>query len=67
MAMKSNPELALSDIKFEAEGGGNAVGVKKNSGKLVEQINSTIKRLQDSGELDKFIMDANDLAAQNQQ
>ncbi len=67
MAIKSNPELALSDIKFEAEGGGNAVGVKKNSGKLVEQINSTIKRLQDSGELDQFIMDANDLAAQNQQ
>ncbi|MBE6049929.1 MAG: transporter substrate-binding domain-containing protein [Clostridium sp.] len=67
MAMKSNPELALSDIKFEAEGGGNAVGVKKNSGELVEQINKTIKRLQDSGELDKFIVDANDLAAQNQQ
>lgn len=67
MATKSNPELALSEIKFEAEGGGNAVGVKKDSGKLVEQINSTIKRLQDSGELDKFIIDANDLAAQNQQ
>lgn len=67
MAMKNNPEVVLSDIKFPSEGGGNAVGIKKGSTKLVEQINSTIKRLQESGDLDKFIIEANDLAAQNQE
>ncbi|MDS0527377.1 transporter substrate-binding domain-containing protein [Clostridium sp. SHJSY1] len=66
MAIKSNPELVLSDIKFEDEGGGNAIGIRKNSSKLLESINKTIKRLKDSGELDKFIINANDLAAKNQ-
>lgn len=67
MAMKNNPELALADIKFENEAGGNAIGVKKDSKELVGELNKTIKRLQDSGDLDKFIIDANDLAAQKQE
>jgi polar amino acid transport system substrate-binding protein len=66
MANKSNPELVLSDIKFKEESGGNAIGLKKDSKELVEAVNKTIKRLKDSGDLDKFIMDANDLASQNQ-
>jgi polar amino acid transport system substrate-binding protein len=66
MAIKTNPDLVLSDIKFEDEGGGNAIGIRKNSPKLLEQLNKTIKRLKDSGELDKFIIKANDLAAANQ-
>lgn len=66
MAVENNPELALADITFEAEGGGNAVGVKKGSPKLVEEINKTISRLKESGDLDKYIIEANDLAAKNQ-
>ncbi|MBD7910489.1 MULTISPECIES: transporter substrate-binding domain-containing protein [Clostridium] len=66
MVIKTNPELVLSSIKFEDEGGGNAIGIRKNSPKLLEQLNKTIKRLKDSGELDKFIVNANDLAAKNQ-
>lgn len=63
MALENNPELALSAISFDAEGGGNAVGIAKGSPKLVEAVNKTIKRLQESGELDKFIIDAYNLAA----
>ncbi len=66
MAVENNSELAVSEIAFEAEGGGNAVGVKKGSTKLVESINKTIARLKDSGDLDKYILEANDLAAKNQ-
>lgn len=65
MAIKNNPGIALSDVKFVAEGGGNAVGLAKGSPKLVESVNSTIKRLKESGEFDKFIIEANDLAALN--
>ena len=65
MAIKNNPEIALSEIKFPAEGGGNAIGMAKGSPKLVEAVNSTIKRLKESGDLEKFIIEANDLAALN--
>ena len=66
MAMENNSELALSNISFEAEGGGNVIGVQKDSPKLVEALNKTISRLKDSGDLDKYIIEANDLAAKNQ-
>ena len=65
MAIKNNPDIALSEIKFPAEGGGNAVGMIKGSPKLVESVNSTIKRLKESGDFEKFIIEANDLAALN--
>lgn len=63
MAIKNNNELALSKIEFKDESGGNAVAVKKGEKELVEQVNKTIKRLKDSGDLDKFIVEANDLAS----
>lgn len=66
MAMENNSELALSNISFESKGGGNVVGVQKDSPKLVEALNKTISRLKDSGDLDKYIIEANDLAAKNQ-
>lgn len=65
MAIKKNPEMALAAIKFEADGGGNAVAVKKGETELIEQVNKTIKRLVDSGELEKYIIEANELAAEN--
>lgn len=63
MAIKNNNELALSKIEFKDETGGNAVAVQKGEKELVEQVNKTIKRLKDSGDLDKFIVEANDLAS----
>ena len=66
MAMETNPELALSEITFKDTSGGNAVGMRKGQDDLVKQVNKTIKRLKDSGDLDKFIIDANNIAAENQ-
>lgn len=63
MAIKNNNELALSKVEFKDETGGNAIAVKKGEKELVEQVNKTIKRLKDSGDLDKFIVDANELAS----
>lgn len=63
MAIKNNGELALSKLEFKDETGGNAIAVKKGEKELVEQVNKTIKRLKDSGDLDKFIVEANDLAS----
>lgn len=66
MIVKNNPEIGVTDIVFGGEGGGNAVGVQKDSPELVAEINTTIDRLKNSGDLDKYIIDANDLAAKNQ-
>ena len=63
MAIKTNNELALSDIEFEEESGGSAVAVKKGEKELVEQVNKTIKKLKDNGDLDKFIVEANELSS----
>lgn len=63
MIVKANPELAIGKVEFKEEEGGSAVAFKKGSPKLQEQINKTIKRLKESGELDKFIDAANELAS----
>jgi polar amino acid transport system substrate-binding protein len=65
MATQTNSDITLSQIKFPSEGGGNAVGISKGSPKFVESINSTIKRLKESKALEKFYIDANNLAGQN--
>lgn len=64
MAIKSNPNLGKSDEKIEDGTGGNSIGIKKGSPKLVEEVNKTIKGLKDSGKLDKFIIDATVLAGE---
>jgi len=65
IATKNNPELVLSDILFKDETGGNAIGLIKDSPELVDQVNKTIKRLLDSGDLAKFIINANEIAEKN--
>lgn len=65
MAIKTNPEMVLSDIIIKSEDIGNAIGLKKDSPELVAQVSKTIKRLKDSGDLEKFIINANELAAKN--
>lgn len=63
MAVKTNNELALSNITFEDASGGNAVAVKKGEKELVEKVNKTIKKLKDNGKLDEFIVEANELSS----
>ena len=72
IAVARNPELMIAATP---EGGhlvlddtvinykGSGIGVRKGSDALVEQLNKTITRLQESGELDKFVDEACKLAA----
>ncbi|WP_297634808.1 transporter substrate-binding domain-containing protein [uncultured Clostridium sp.] len=62
MAIEKNPEMMLAPIEFEADGGGNSIAVKKGENELIKEANKTIKRLLDSGELEKFIINANKIA-----
>ncbi|ASW42343.1 MAG: transporter substrate-binding domain-containing protein [Clostridiales bacterium] len=62
MIVKNNPELAIINETIKDEAGGSAIALKKNSPKLLEEVNKTIKRIQDEGLLDQFIVDANKLA-----
>ena len=66
MIVKNNPEIGVTNITFEDEDGGNAVGVQKGDTQLLEEINKTISRLTDSGDLNKYIIEANELAVKNQ-
>lgn len=66
MAIVTNKELTLSDIDIKDGATGIAVAVKKDSKELLENINTTIKRLQDEKLVDKFVEDASILAAENQ-
>lgn len=60
MAVKTNPELALSGITYKEEAGGNAVAIQKGSDELVNLVNSTIKNLKDNGKLKEFLDEATD-------
>lgn len=59
--VKQYPELVLSDAKVIDETGGSAIAIKKGNQDLVDQINSTIKRLQDEGLIDKYVIEANEI------
>jgi arginine/lysine/histidine transporter system substrate-binding protein len=64
MLVKNNPELVVGQEKLKDTEGGSAIAIKKNSPEFAEQLNSTIKRIKEEKLLDKFIIDANDLAGQ---
>lgn len=59
--IKQYPDLALSDAKIKDEVGGSAIAIKKGNQDLVDQINSTLKRLEEDGSIDKFVIEANEI------
>lgn len=59
--IKQYPELALSDVKIKDEEGGAAIAIKKGNEDLVQQVNSTINRLQEEGLIDEYVRQANDI------
>ena len=59
--VKQYQELVISDAKVIDETGGSAIAIKKGNQDLVDQINSTIKRLQDEGLIDKYVIEANEI------
>ena len=63
MAVKSNPELAVGKPIYEEQTGGNAVGIAKNNPQLLAKVNEVITELNESGKMDEYIANANELAA----
>jgi len=62
MVVQNNPELFLLEKTIKDEDGGAAIAIKKNSPELVEQVNTTLKRIVDEGLLNQFIIEANELS-----
>lgn len=62
MIVKNNPELAVGEETVTDAEGGSAVGIQKGQEELLEVVNNVIKKIQDEGLLDQFIIDANSLA-----
>ena len=59
MAISANPEFVIADkVKIDdssLNSPGSAVAMRKNSAALQAQISSTIKRLIDSGQMQKYV------------
>lgn len=62
MIVKNNPELIVGEEKAKDVEGGSAIGLKKGEQALLDQVNSTIKRIKAENLLNQFIVDANALA-----
>lgn len=58
LAASTNSELVVGEEIIQDEEGGSAIGMPKNSPELVEQVNSTLKKLMDEGKIDEFVQKA---------
>lgn len=56
--LKQNPELGISNVKFNEEEKDTVIAVPKDSPKLLSQINKTIKEVKDKGLIDKYMTNA---------
>jgi polar amino acid transport system substrate-binding protein len=70
MAVAANPDLAIADKVViddsSLKSPGSAVALRKNSEALKTQISGTVKRLIDSGQMQKYVEAAAKLAGTNQ-
>lgn len=62
--VKANDDLMIQDIGLPASDGGNAAAVGKGKTDLVDYCNEKIAELKESGMLDEFIVEAQELANQ---
>lgn len=58
--------IEIANIKFETEDSGSAVAINKGNEDLVEAINSTLDRLIEEKEIEKFVIEAIELSEKNQ-
>lgn len=62
----NNNDVAMADFEITDETGGNAIALKKGEKELQDAINKTISKLKEENKIEKFVSDANDLAAEQQ-
>ncbi len=60
--VKNVPGLVITEAVPEAEDDGYVVGIKKGNLDLLEQVNSTLSRLDSEGKIDEFVAAATELA-----
>jgi ABC-type amino acid transport/signal transduction systems, periplasmic component/domain len=58
----ANNDIVMSDIKISNEYAGSAAAMKRGSIDLVKEVNKTLDRLKDNNSIDKFVLDASELA-----
>ncbi|AIQ58968.1 transporter substrate-binding domain-containing protein [Paenibacillus borealis] len=63
--VKNVKGLVITDAKPEVEDDGYVIGVKKDNTELLEQVNTTLKRLDSEGKIDEFVAAASELAESN--
>lgn len=63
--ISKNKNLVLLDIKIKTEDNGSAVAVKKGNTDLLEAINKTLDRLTNDKSIEKFVIEATELAEDN--
>lgn len=54
--------LVITDAKPEVEDDGYVIGIKKGNKELLDQVNSTLKRLDSEGKIDEYVAAASELA-----
>ena len=62
MLMKSYPEIAMTEFKFDHSDEGNVIAVKKGEDELLEALNGIIAEVNDSGLASQWTEEARALA-----
>ena len=60
--VKNVKGLAITDAKPEVEDDGYVIGVKKGNTELLDQVNTTLTRLNSEGKIDEYVAAASELA-----
>jgi polar amino acid transport system substrate-binding protein len=61
---KQNPNLALASMEFDDGGDGSAIALDKGNEELVKIMDKVINGLKESGKLQQFIKEANELSGE---
>ncbi|WP_201755359.1 transporter substrate-binding domain-containing protein [Paenibacillus glycinis] len=64
--VKTQTDLVVSEAKIvqSEDEAGAAIAIKKGNQALVDSANATIKRLKDGGDIDRFVVEANELVGE---
>ncbi|PQP83832.1 amino acid ABC transporter [Paenibacillus sp. PCH8] len=61
--VKNQKGLVVADVQIEQaeDEGGSAIAVKKGNQKLLDQINTTLEKLKTNGDIERFVVEANEM------
>ncbi|SDT14973.1 amino acid ABC transporter substrate-binding protein, PAAT family [Paenibacillaceae bacterium GAS479] len=64
--LKTQEGIAMANVKIEQteEEAGSAIAIKKGNKEVLDSVNKTIDRLQASGDIDRFVVEANEMVGE---